>query len=916
PLLLCGLFLCGCDTNVAAGPRLDNHQLYKFSYRTEVLLDRAGGSKTSSAGYRITSDVSAHLVWRDPGNKDDQLIQLMSDVGVESLAPRSKRDLLKGSTAESLMGKGPLGALTRPYMIHLRNGKVKAFYSYREEPATIKNLKRGLASLLQVQLNTGKVIEVSPQQGNGVRFKFILTPFLSPCKVFMLYPNQNITKMMVCCRQNDVSGRCTVQYRATNGQVTRTKLLETCQTSETGFTTHSQVLGVSKKASSVTSFTLSDGFIESAEAEEVHILTANSRRSAGVKVVSRQSLKFVGRAAGPLEVPGKDVASVVASVDAKLAAVGVMAEQVKSQCKGCPTLVEHWQANKDQFEPERLSKAMAPRSFLAFIQSIRKATEKEILSVLKSASKTALPQVVDAVTSAQTPASLDAILSFLNFTDAKGLVLQERFLYACGFASHPNEKMLQSLLDISRGKIGSSEIKESVVIIMGALVNKLCLKGGCDSPTVVQVKKMILEGPESTEVEAEIQMFLLSLKNSLLPEAIPIFTKYAESEVGAFCTIALSALQRYDTKLITEEVKSMVNRIYHQNRRIYEKNVRSAAADVILSSNPSYEHVKNLLLSIGNLPHEMNKYMVSKIQDILRFELPASKVVRHAMKDMVSHNYDRFAKVGSSSAYSETADVSSTYSLDILYSGSGIMRRSNMNIYGASSGATLHGLQVAIEAQGLETLIAATPDEGEQDLESYAGMSALLFDVQLRPVTFFKGYSDLMSKIFSMSGEPVNVVKGLILLTDHSEVIQLQSGVKASAEFQGGLAIDISGGMEISLWYRESKTSVNNRGALVVTGNVTVDMDFVRTGMEVSFETEASLDFITTVQFSNYPFLVCIQMDKTTFPFSEYLTKYESLPSGKSSVSSKGRKQLVPGSEFPLHQENSNMCKKVFDSDW
>uniref|UniRef100_A0A8C4ZFH3 Vitellogenin domain-containing protein n=1 Tax=Gadus morhua TaxID=8049 RepID=A0A8C4ZFH3_GADMO len=870
PLLLCGLFLCGCDTNVAAGPRLDNHQLYKFSYRTEVLLDRAGGSKTSSAGYRITSDVSAHLVWRDPGNKDDQLIQLaMSDVGVESLAPRSKRDLLKGSTAESLMGKGPLGALTRPYMIHLRNGKVKAFYSYREEPATIKNLKRGLASLLQVQLNTGKVIE------------------------------------------NDVSGRCTVQYRATNGQVTRTKLLETCQTSETGFTTHSQVLGVSKKASSVTSFTLSDGFIESAEAEEVHILTANSRRSAGVKVVSRQSLKFVGRAAGPLEVPGKDVASVVASVDAKLAAVGVMAEQVKSQCKGCPTLVEHWQANKDQFEPERLSKAMAPRSFLAFIQSIRKATEKEILSVLKSASKTALPQVVDAVTSAQTPASLDAILSFLNFTDAKGLVLQERFLYACGFASHPNEKMLQSLLDISRGKIGSSEIKESVVIIMGALVNKLCLKGGCDSPTVVQVKKMILEGPESTEVEAEIQMFLLSLKNSLLPEAIPIFTKYAESEVGAFCTIALSALQRYDTKLITEEVKSMVNRIYHQNRRIYEKNVRSAAADVILSSNPSYEHVKNLLLSIGNLPHEMNKYMVSKIQDILRFELPASKVVRHAMKDMVSHNYDRFAKVGSSSAYSgfmaKTADVSSTYSLDILYSGSGIMRRSNMNIYGASSGATLHGLQVAIEAQGLETLIAATPDEGEQDLESYAGMSALLFDVQLRPVTFFKGYSDLMSKIFSMSGEPVNVVKGLILLTDHSEVIQLQSGVKASAEFQGGLAIDISGGMEISLWYRESKTSVNNRGALVVTGNVTVDMDFVRTGMEVSFETEASLDFITTVQFSNYPFLQ---------PHREYLTKYESLPSGKSSVSSKGRKQLVPGSEFPLHQENSNMCKKVFDSDW
>lgn len=50
------------------------------------------------------------------------------------------------------------------------------------------------------------------------------------------------------------------------------------------------------------------------------------------------------------------------------------------------------------------------------------------------------------MTSSQTAASLDAMLSFLNFTDAKGLVLQERFLYACGFASHPNERMLQALL--------------------------------------------------------------------------------------------------------------------------------------------------------------------------------------------------------------------------------------------------------------------------------------------------------------------------------------------------------------------------------------------------------------------------------------------------------------------------------------
>ncbi|CAB1432293.1 unnamed protein product [Pleuronectes platessa] len=632
---------------------------------------RPRGSRDT--GHRISSDVDAFLVWRDPSNKDDQLIQLtISNVRLEPVSHRSaKKSVLHGSTVESVMGESKLAALTKPFMLHLRNGKAKAFYSYWAEPVTIKNLKRGLASLLQLQLSTGKVIE------------------------------------------NDVSGRCTVEYKAAQGQVTRTKNLETCKTAETGFTTHSQVLGVNRKSSSVTVFTLEDGFIRSAAAEEIHFLGVNVRRAVAARVVSRQTLTLTGTGAGPLEAAGKDAAGVVKSIDDKLAAVGIVAEKFTAQCKGCPSLFEHWQTEQKQLEPASLSKSMAPRSFLALIQSIRKASKDEILKVLTSASKTSLPQVVDAVTSSQTAASLDAMLQFLNFTDSKGLVLQERFLYACGFASHPNERMLQALLEISKGKIGSPDIKESVVIIMGALVHKLCKKGECNLPTVVQVKRLILDGPDSTQVASEVQMYLLALKNSLLPEAIPIFTKYAESEVGAYCTIALTSLQRYDFELMTDEVKQTVNRVYHQNRRIYEKNVRAAAADVILSSNPSYTEVRNLLLSIGNLPHEMNKYMLSKIQDILRFQMPASKIIRQAMKDMNSHNYNRFAKVGSSSSYSgfmaQSADVTSTYSLDILYSGSGILRRSNMNIYGASKGAMLHGLQVAIEAQGLESLIAATP---------------------------------------------------------------------------------------------------------------------------------------------------------------------------------------------------------------
>lgn len=63
-------------------------------------------------------------------------------------------------------------------------------------------------------------------------------------------------------------------------------------------------------------------------------------------------------------------------------------------------------------------------------------------------------------------------------------------------------------------------------------------------------------------------------------------------------------------------------------------------------------------------------------------------------------------------------------------------------------------------------------------------------------------------------------LKSCVLL----QVIHLQSGLRASAEFQGGLAIDISGGMEISLWYRESKTSVNNRYRKQLTNSRSIQL--------------------------------------------------------------------------------------------
>nr|XP_017536464.2 microsomal triglyceride transfer protein large subunit isoform X2 [Manis javanica] len=858
------------------GLSLNNDRLYKLTYSTEVFLDRGKGKLQDSVGYRISSNVDVVLLWRNPDGDDDQLIKItIKDVNVENVnQQRGEKSIFKGKNPSKILRKENLDTLKRPVLLHLIHGKVKEFYSYQKEPVAIENLKRGLASLFQMQLSSGTTNEV------------------------------------------DISGDCKVTYQAHQDKVTKIKALDSCRIERTGFTTPNQVLGVTSKATSVTTYKIEDSFVVAVLAEETHAFGMNFLRTISGKIVSKQKLELKTTEAGPRLMPGKQVSAIIKAVDSKYTALPIVGQVFQSKCKGCPSLSEHWQSTRKHLQPDILGKAEAVRSFLDFVQRLRTAKKEEILQILKAENKEVLPQLVDAVTSAQTSDSLDAILDFLDFKSDSSVILQERFLYACGFASHPNEELLRALISKFRGSFASNDIRETVMIVIGALVRKLCQNEGCKLQAVVEAKKLILGGLEKAEKKEDTMMYLLALKNALLPEGIPLLLKHAESGQGPISHLATTALQRYDVPFITNEVKKTLNRIYHQNRKVHEKTVRTTAAAVILNNNPSYMEVKNILLSIGELPKEMNKYMLAIVQDILRFEMPASKMVRRVLKETVVHNYDRFSKSGSSSAYTGYVERHphsvSTYSLDILYSGSGILRRSNLNIFQRIGKAGLHGIQVVIEAQGLETLIAATPDEGEENLDSYAGMSAILFDIQLRPVTFFNGYSDLMSKMLSASSDPVSVVKGLILLTDHSQEIQLQSGLKANMGIQSGLAIDISGAMEFSLWYRESKTRVKNRVSLVIVGDITVDSSFVKAGLEISAETEAGLEFISTVQFSQYPFLVCLQMDKDGIPFRQFETKYERLSTGRGYISRKRKERLLSGSEFPLHQENSEMCRVVF----
>lgn len=77
-------------------------------------------------------------------------------------------------------------------------------------------------------------------------------------------------------------------------------------------------------------------------------------------------------------------------------------------------------------------------------------------------------------------------------------------------------------------------------------------------------KAILLEGLNNAEDEAEMKIYLLSLKNAQLPETIPTLLQYAEDHTGVVCSTALSALQAFPSHYLSAQVLKLGYRLMHQ----------------------------------------------------------------------------------------------------------------------------------------------------------------------------------------------------------------------------------------------------------------------------------------------------------------------------------------------------------------
>ncbi|NXJ05611.1 MTP protein, partial [Odontophorus gujanensis] len=505
------------------------------------------------------------------------------------------------------------------------------------------------------------------------------------------------------------------------------------------------------------------------------------------------------------------------------------------------------------------------------IQMLRRAKKRDVLQLLKRAPEEMLPFVVEAAVAAQSVPALAALSDFLDFSKEPRSLL-ETFLYATAFSPRPSKELLRLMLDKLDGKQMAPEVWDTGMVALGSLLGKLCQQQLCGLQVMEHGVETILTGLRRAEKEHEAVTHLLALGNAQLPSTIPTLLEHAEEGPTAVAAAAISALRQFPAQHISGQVKRAMRRIFHEKRKSYEKTCRLAAAEILLDNTPLPMDVINILLAAHQLGMEEATFLLLKVQSSLHSNHhPARKIMSDIMRDSRINNYNHFSKAGVSSSFSgpltATKELLSTFGLDLLFLEGGFLRKSVSDFSLLSHNWHLRAAQVTIEAQGIESMLGENTSEGEEGPELMAGMSAIFFDVQLRPIIFFQGYTDLMAKVLLSSGEPTSVVKGNLLLMDHHQVIPLQSGLQAVVKLQGGLGLDISAHVDVNIWEQELKTNVNTRGSLAIDFQAELDTPFLQTTLRSQTEAETSIHFDTILRFSGSPVLMCLQLREEQVPY-------------------------------------------------
>ncbi|KAL4240543.1 hypothetical protein ACF0H5_001335 [Mactra antiquata] len=851
---------------------------YQYTYESNVLFNDDSPKKDSRAqqdvGLRIRLEFDLTPMY---GDTETQMMRLM----VRQAALTS---LHRGGMEGQLMD-----IIKFPIYFEYMNGLVGRVYAVENDSIFCTNFKKGLVSMFQLQSEPGERTEL------------------------------------------DVSGECKNIYTISGPTIVKKK--EDCENLEIAgqHINENEIFGVTSKSSQTWTYQLENNVVHSMMGSDRHIAALNVKSSFNVFVSAVQKLTLLSTepSAETDKLPANDfeeAAQIIKEgsnypvIDTLLPSAPETQDCTPDTCKKPADVLSQI---KDNFLSERVATKDLSRSFIELLKSFRNSGKEAISEAMTSHDASYIvAQLLDIGAATQTPGAHRAMMELLNFEETSNIVYPLRYLLGVAYTTHPGDYIVKDLVELFKLRLQSPEIREGVALALGAVIYNFCRdEQQCQSIVVKDYVMSLLQMYDKCSDEKCKLLYIRSMGNSGLPDfKDAIFKSISDkSSTSMIGFSAVQALRRIPIQYIDDEDIKCLLKIFHQTDSTFDSSVRASVAEVLLSVRPTPTIVSNLMIAAmqDQDNFELSTFTLRKLVDMIKYSEALRNVTKEVFRDTFVHNYNVWAQLGKSSAFSsllaETEDTNATYGLYMELAKSGVMKKSAMDVNLVGQNALQKILSFGIYASGLESLVGKEVDPDSSDEEATAGLGLKILDVLLPPVEFFRGSGELMSAVWNAPSDPVSALQVSFLLQDHSERFHLANGLVVELQVLGVVSLDLTGMVSISLWNRNSESLIRNSGSMVIEGSMRLDSDIGVAGAVFTAEAEAYIDFETFVDFYQDPFKMCMQMKRPRLGIKHTLDKYEKAKKFDRRYKSKVTKiSYINGLSYFISEKNSEECKALF----
>ncbi|KZC14768.1 Microsomal triglyceride transfer protein large subunit [Dufourea novaeangliae] len=848
----------------------------KYKLTKTLLFSEAAPSRSSGdVGLRLTSELDVTAVWQYPNNPDVVLLKIeiqSPQLWIKSRRAPEPEGFVEHSSRVDIVGEKPL-------LLLWRNGEILAIYMDESETVSSANLKRGLASLFQYRVFDGEI------------------------------------------QEKDASGLCNVTYQSL-GPETITKTKKSCEkTTLPARKRHPNPLfRVNVVSEHASTYELTNSLLPSmVHAEEKHKMMLAASPEIGTIVTSARTLELVPGVLETKTVTGDSVEEAITFIGPAFRERSIELQLEPTTCPdgGCPTLEQTIEEYRSALENTALGTAKSASAFLKLVPQVKSASSEELLKILKSPRYRQLKtQLLDIIGSTCTVAGHQAAMKALKQDDVGDDT--ERYLWALSLSPTPNADVAKDILKRSEETIQNDKVSETLALTAATMARHL------ESPVVVEKARVSLEiGLDSCTGEECKLKFLRALRNLRSKASIPTLLKFAISENRAINVAAWKALSALPKDFVTDEVKTVAKRVFYQlNGPKRDSTARTLALDIILQSNPSKEDISDLVkyLAGSDPAYEVRKYLSERFEQLsgknpqLAADLDA--ILKERGRNVV--NYNVYSQRGLSTAFSRSflkSPDSNGSLVTVQEINAGLLKRGIVDVVLEvdEHKEALFSLGLFTAALGSFVSTTSQEEDSQEDDLPTAGMEVDFLGVGIRPFTFFSGQGELMSHVWSgTASERTPAFQALSSVYSFSEYIPLASGMVAEIDVQGAVSFDLAGQIQLSLWSRNAKSSVDLKSGVVIQGGTKVRSDFVQSIAEFSMTTEPKLELATDVEFSG-PLSLCVRLSQPENTVRYQVYKIERIAGSRHKLRKTRRMRFHnPGRSYLLNRKNNEMCSKVF----